>query len=85
MVDDGDPGPSNQGLPYLWIPPEKQSASTLRQNKGKEVDRGGNIPPLPPGNTGGNPDPGPSDDDDDDDKKGDDDRGRKGGRPERNP
>jgi hypothetical protein len=85
---DGDPGPSNRGQPNPWLPPdgpnpEKQSVSTPG-NKGKGVDRGGNLPPPPPGNTGGNPDPDPSDHDDDDDGKKDDDRGRKGGRPDRN-
>jgi len=85
----GDPGPSNRGQRNPWIPPdginpEKESASTPRQNKGKEVDRGGNNqPPPPPGNTGGDPDP--DDDDDDDNEKDDGDgRGRRGGRPERN-
>ena len=83
----GDPGPSNRGQQNPWIPPDginpdKESASTPRQNKGKEVDRGGNNqPPPPPENTGGDPDP---DDDDDDDNNGGDGRGRKGGRPERN-
>jgi hypothetical protein len=85
---DGDPGPSNRGQPNPWVPPEgpnpkKQSVSTPG-SKGKGVDRGGNLPPPPPGNTGGNPDPDPSDHDDDDDGKKDDDRGRKGGRPDRN-
>jgi len=86
---DGDPGPSNRGQQNPWIPPDginpdKESASTPRQNKGKEVDQGGNNqPPPPPGNTGGDPDP-DDDDDDDNDKKGGDGRGRRGGRPEHN-
>ena len=69
----GDPGPSNPGQQNPWIPPDginpdKESASTPRQNKGEEVDRGGNNqPPPPPGNTGGDPDP--DDDDDDDNEK----------------
>jgi len=85
----GDPGPSNRGQQNPWIPPDsinpdKESASTPRQNKGKEVDReGNNQPPPPPGNTGGDPDP-DDDDDDDNDKNGGDGRGRRGGRPERN-
>jgi len=83
----GDPGPSNRGQQNPWIPPDsinpdKESASTPRQNKGKEVDRGGNNkPPPPPGNSGGDPDP---DDDDDNDKNRSDGRGRRGGRLERN-
>ena len=88
---DGDPGPSNQGQFNPWNPlqnpnPDKRSASTPRQNKGKEVDRGGNYqpPPPPPSNIGSDPDPDPSDDDDDEDKGGNDGRGRRGGRPERN-
>jgi len=41
---DGDPGPSNQGQFNAWNPPQnpnpdKRSASTPRQRKGKEVDR----------------------------------------------
>jgi len=66
--------------------PDKRSAPTPRQNKGKEVDRRGNYqpPPPPPSNIGGDPDPDPSDDDDNDDKEGDDGRGRRGGRPECN-
>ena len=86
---DGDPGPSNRGQHNPWIlpdgiNPDKESASTPRQNKGKEVDRGGNNqPPPPPGNTGGDPDP-DDDDDDDNDKNGGDGRGRRGGHPERN-
>jgi len=88
---DGDPGPSNQGQFNPWNPPQnpnpdKRSASTPRQNKGKEVDRGGNYqaPPPQPSNIGSDPDPDPSDNDDDDDKGGNDGRGRRGGRPERN-
>jgi len=80
---DCDPGPSNQGQFDPWNPPQnpnpdKRSASTPRQNKGKEVDRGGNYqpPPPPPSNIGGDPDPDPSDHDDDDDKAGDNGRGR---------
>jgi len=86
---DGDPGPSNRRQQNPWIPPEgtnpdKESASTPRQNKGKEVDQGGNNQqPPPPGNTGGDPDP-DDDDDDDNDKNEGDSRGRRGGRPERN-
>jgi len=87
----GDPGPSNQGQFDPWNPPknvnpDKRSASTPRQDRGKGVDRGGNFqpPPPPPSNIGGDPDPDPSDDDDDDDKAGNDSRGRRGGRPERN-
>jgi len=43
----GDPGPSNCGqrnpsIPPDGINPDKESASTPRQNKGKEVDREGN-------------------------------------------
>ena len=90
-ANDGDPGQSNRGQIDPWIPPDiptfqKQSASTPRQNKSKEVDCGGNNqpPPPPPSNIGGDPDPDPSDHDDDDDMNGDDGRGRKGGRPERN-
>jgi len=82
---DRDPGPSSQGKFNPWIPPnnpnpDKQSASTPRQEKGKGVDRGGNFqpPPLPPSNIGGDPDPDPSDHGDDDDKGGDDGRGRRG-------
>jgi len=80
----GDPGPSNRGQQNPWIPPDginpdKESASTPRQNKGKEVDRGGNHqPPPPPGNNGGDPDP-DDDDDDDNDKNGGDGRGRRDG------
>jgi len=88
---DGNPGPSNQGQFNPWNPPQnpnpdKRSASTPRQNKGKGVDHGGNYqpPPPPPSNIGGDPDPDPSDHDDDDDKSGDDGRGRRGGRPKRN-
>ena len=88
---DGDPGPSNRGQIDSWITHDiptiaKQSASTPKQNKGKEVDQGGNNkqPPPPPSNIGGNPDPDPSNHDDDDDKNGDDGRGRRGGQPERN-
>jgi len=87
----GDPGPANQGQFDLWTPPnnpnpDKQSASTPRQNKGKKVDRGGNFqpPPPPPSYIGGDPDRDPSDHDDDDDKGGDNGRGRRGGRPEPN-
>ena len=66
--------------------PDKRSAPTPRQNKGKEVDRRGNYqpPPPPPSNIGGDPDPDPSDHDDNDDKGGNDGRGRRGGRPEHN-
>jgi len=88
---DGDPGPLNQGQFNPWIPPnnlnpDKQSASTPRQDKGKGVDHGGNFqpPPPPPSNISGDPDPDPSDHDHDDDKGGDHGRGRRGGRPERN-
>ena len=88
---DGDPGPSNQGQFNPWNHPQnpnpdKRSASTPWQNKGKEVDRGGNYqpPPPPPSNIGGDPDPDSSDHDDADDKGGNDRRGRRGGRPERN-
>jgi len=86
---DGDPGPSNWGQQNPWIPLEginndKESESTPRRNKGKEVDQGGNNPlPPPPGNTGGDTDP-EDDDDEDNDKDGDDGRGRRGGRQERN-
>jgi len=89
---DGDPGPSNQGQFNPWNPPQnpnpdKRSASTPRQSKGKEVDRGGNYqpPPPPPSNIGSDPDPEPSDHDDDDDGGANDGRGRRGGRPEPNP
>jgi len=89
---DGDPGPSNQGQFDPWIPPinsnpDKRSASTPRHNKGKGVDRGGNFqpPPPPPSNIVGDRDRDPSGHDDDDDKGGIDGRGRRGGRPERNP
>ena len=88
---DGDAGPSNRGQIDSCIPHDiptiaKQSASTPKQNKGKEVDQGGNNqqPPPLPSNIDGNPDPDPSDHDNDDDKNGDDGRGRRGGRPERN-
>ena len=86
---DGDPGPSTRGQQNPWIPPEginpdKESASTLQQNKGKEVDQGGNNqPPSPPGNTGRDPDP-DDDDNDDNNKDGGDGRGRRGGGLERN-
>jgi len=86
---DGDPGPSNCGQQNRWIPPEgrnpdKESGSTPRQNKGKEVDPGGNNqPPPPPGNTGRDPDT-DDDDDNDNDTSGGNGRGRKGGRLERN-
>jgi len=89
---DGDPRPSNQGQFDPWIPsnnpnPDKRSASTPRQDKGKVVDGGGNLQPPapPPSNIGSDQDPDPSDHDDDEDKGGDDGRGRRGGRPERNP
>jgi len=88
---DDDPGPSNESQFDPWTPPnnpnpDKRSASTPRQNKGKGVDQGGNFQPpqTPPSNIGGDPDPDPSDHDDDDDEGGDDGRGRKVGRPERN-
>jgi len=88
---DGDPGPSNHGQFDPWIPPDnpnpdKQSASTPRQDKGKGVDGRGNFQPPPPlpRNIGGDPDPDPSVHDDDDDNGGDDGRGRRGQRPERN-
>jgi len=88
---DGNSGPSFHSQFDPWIPPnnpnpDKRSASTPRQEQGKEVDRGGNFePPLPPrSNIGGDPDPDPSDHDDDDDKGGNDWRGRRGGRPDRN-
>ena len=70
---DGNPGPSNQVQFDPWTAlnnpsPDKQSASTPRQDKGKGVDRGGNFqpPPPPPSNIGADPDPDPSDHDDDD-------------------
>ena len=82
---DRDPGPSNQVQIDSWIPHDiptiaKQSASTPKQNKGKEVNQGGNNqqPLSPPSNIGGNPDPDPSDHDDKYDKNGDDGRGRRG-------
>jgi len=88
---DGDPGPSNQGQFNPWIPPnnpnpDKPSASTPRQEKGKEVDRGGNFqpPPPPPSNIDGDPDPDLSDHDNDDEKGGNDCRSNRGGRPDRN-
>jgi len=85
----GDPGPPNRGQRNPWIPPDsiipdKESASTPRQNKGKEVDReGNNQPPPRPGNTRGDPNP-DNDDDDDNNKNGGDGRGRRGGGRERN-
>jgi len=88
---DGDPGPSNQGQFDPWIPPnnpnpDKRSASTPRQDKGKAVDGGGNYqpPPPPPSNIGGDPDPDTSNDDDNEGKGGNHGTGRRGGRPERN-
>jgi len=86
----GDPGPSNRGqqnpsIPPDGVNPDKESASTPRQDKTMEVDRGGNNqPPPPPGNTRGDPDPDDNDDDDNDKNRGDG-RGRRGGCPERNP
>jgi len=88
---DGDPGPSNHRGFNTWIAPnnqnpEKRSASTPRQDKGKGVDHEGNFqpPPPPPSNSGGDPDPNPTDHDDDDDRGGDDGRGRRGGCQEHN-
>jgi len=87
---DGDPGPSNQKQQNPWIPPEgtnpdKESASTSRQNKGKEVDQGRNNQPPPPGNTGEDPEPDDNDNNNDNnDKNGGDGSGRRGGRLERN-
>jgi len=88
---DGDPGPLNQGQFNPWIPPnnpnpDEPSASTPRQETGKEVDRGGNFqpPPPPPSNIGGDLDPDPSDHDNDDEKEGNYCRGNRGGRPDRN-
>jgi len=84
---EGDPGPSSRGQQNFGYHPKvstltsSQSASSSRQNKGKEVDRGeNNLPPPPPGNTGGDPDP-DNDDDDNNHKDGGDGKGRRGGRP----